>query len=297
LPIYHLHGLFVAISCVLMSGASMRWLTRFDVDEVIRQLSHSTVMMGVPTYYTRLLNNCNFNRHVAVPMRLFISGSAPLLAATFETFEQRTGHTIVERYGMSETGMNSSNPYTQGKRKSGSVGQALPGVDIKVVNEHFSHCALNEVGSILVKGDNVFKGYWNMPEKTAEDFTEDGFFITGDCGFLDEDNYLTIVGREKDMIICGGLNVYPKEIELLLDEHEMVVESAVIGLPHSDFGEAVVAVVVKQVNSPLTESDLITFAKQRLANFKVPKQVFFVQELPRNAMSKVQKALLREQYS
>ncbi len=298
LPIYHLHGLFVAISCVLMSGSSMRWLARFDVDEVMQQLPHCSVMMGVPTYYTRLLANDDFNRGITDSVRLFISGSAPLLIATFEAFEQRTGQTIVERYGMSETGMNTSNPYRleQGARRAGTVGTALSGVSIKVVTDKFKNCAPNEIGAILIKGPNVFKGYWNMPEKTVAGFTDDGFFITGDCGFLDDENYLTIAGREKDMIICGGLNVYPKEIELLLDEHSDVIESAVIGLPHSDFGEVVAAVVVKQQYSTLTEHELIAFARQRLANFKVPKQVFFVGQLPRNAMSKVQKALLRETY-
>ncbi len=301
LPIFHVHGLFVGINCVLLSAASMRWLPRFDVELVMQQLPHSTVMMGVPTYYTRLLSDERFNREIAQSIRLFVSGSAPLLTETFNQFEEVTGSAILERFGMTETGMNTSNPYV-GKRKAGTVGPPLPGTNIIVVTDDLQPCAIDEVGNILVKGNNVFSSYWRMPEKTAEDFTDNGFFKTGDQGFLDSDGYLNIVGRSKDMVICGGLNVYPKELELILNDHDAILESAVIGLPHPDFGEAVAAVVVcnpsvGSTSENITEAELISFMKQKVANFKVPKRIFFVDQLPRNAMSKVQKAQLRATYS
>jgi len=295
LPIFHVHGLFVAIGCVLLSGASMRWLSSYDVDQVIRSLPESTVMMGVPTYYTRLLAQPGFTAEVAANVRVFISGSAPLLEETFVEFEARTGHRILERYGMTETNMNTSNPL-DGERKPGTVGLPLPGVEVRVVDEEGRLLPVGEVGNLQVRGPNVFIGYWKLPDKTAEDFTADGFFNTGDKGSIDEDGYVSIVGRAKDMVITGGLNVYPKEIELLIDDLPGVVESAVIGVPHEDFGEAVVAVVVPRVAGELAEHDVIDACRKDLANFKVPKRVVFVDELPRNTMSKVQKNALRETY-
>lgn len=296
LPIFHIHGLFVAIGCVLMSGASMRWLPKFDVTTVLSNLPKSTVMMGVPTYYTRLLASSEFTSQTAKNMRLFISGSAPLLADTFKEFEQRTRHSILERYGMSETGMNTSNPLN-GERRAGTVGFPLPGVEARVTDLENNILPSNEVGDLQVKGKNVFSGYWKMPEKTAEDFTGDGFFVTGDKASVDDDGYVSIVGRSKDMIICGGLNVYPKEIELIVDDLPGVLESAVIGIPHADFGEAVAAVVVLDTGIELQEGSVISDMKDQVANFKVPKKVFFVDELPRNTMGKVQKNLLREKFS
>ena len=297
LPIFHVHGLFVAISCVLMSGASMRWLPGFNVETVLAELPRSTVMMGVPTYYTRLLASDRFDRDACRTLRLFISGSAPLLAETFVEFEQRTGHRILERYGMSETGMNTSNPL-RGERRAGTVGFPLPGVSARIVDDNGAPVAVGEVGNLQVKGPNVFGGYWRMPEKTAEDFTADGFFDTGDKAVLDADGYYSIVGRAKDMVICGGLNVYPKEVELVIDEIDGVAESAVIGVPHPDFGEAVVAVVVATAagRDSLGEAAVIAAAKPLLANFKIPKRVMVVDELPRNTMGKVQKNLLRDNY-
>ncbi|MBE9539436.1 MAG: malonyl-CoA synthase [Proteobacteria bacterium] len=296
LPIFHVHGLFVAIHCVLLSGARMRWLARFDAGDVTALLSQCTVMMGVPTYYTRLLAETEFDRDKCSAMRLFISGSAPLLADTFDEFYERTGHTIIERYGMSETGMNTSNPLL-GERRAGTVGPALPGVDVRVVDDEGVTVSLEEAGDLQVRGPNVFKGYWHMPDKTRESFTEDGFFDTGDKASISADGYVSIVGRSKDMIICGGLNVYPKEIEQLLDDVEGVLESAIIGVPHRDFGEAVVAVVVPNLGDTLQEQALIDFCKAQIANFKVPKRVFMVDELPRNAMGKIQKNVLRERYA
>ncbi len=293
LPIFHVHGLFVAIGCVLMSGASMRWLPKFDVDAVLANLQHSTVMMGVPTYYTRLLADPRFDARSCHNIRLFVSGSAPLLPETFIEFEQRTGKTILERYGMTETGMNTSNPLS-GERRVGTVGLPLPGVELRIVDASNRSVGPGVVGDIQVRGENVFRGYWNMPDKTAEDFTEDGFFITGDKGTVDADGYVSIVGRSKDMVITGGLNVYPKEIELLIDDMPGVVESAVIGVPHPDFGEAVTAVVVRQPGAEISAEEIIDHVKQHAANFKVPKSVLFVEQLPRNAMGKVQKNVLRE---
>jgi malonyl-CoA/methylmalonyl-CoA synthetase len=296
LPIFHVHGLFVAIGCVLMSGARMRWMPAFDVAEVIDALPDCTVMMGVPTYYTRMLAEPSFGPDICARVRLFISGSAPLLADTFEEFLLRAGKTILERYGMSETGMLTSNPL-EGERRAGTVGFPLPGVSVRVVGPDGKELNVGEVGAIQVKGANVFSGYWNLPEKTAEDFTEDGFFNTGDQGRFDADGYLSIVGRAKDMIITGGLNVYPKEIELLIDEIPGVRESAVIGVPHPDFGEAVTAVVVPEAGAELDAQAVKTFVKAHAANFKVPKTVHFVDSLPRNTMGKVQKNLLRDRFA
>lgn len=295
LPIFHVHGLFVALGCVMLSGASMRWLATYDVDEVIRYLPECTVMMGVPTYYTRLLRDKNFGAQVCENVRLFISGSAPLLAETFADFEARTGHRILERYGMTETNMNTSNPYA-GMRKPGTVGPPLPGVEVRIVDDQGIEVAANDIGNLQVRGPNVFKGYWKMPDKTADDFSDDGFFDTGDKGSIDDDGYVSIVGRAKDLVISGGLNVYPKEVEIFIDDVTGVKESAVIGVPHADFGEAVVAVVVLEPGAEIVEDDVITACKENIANFKVPKRVLFVDELPRNTMAKVQKNELRKTY-
>jgi malonyl-CoA/methylmalonyl-CoA synthetase len=299
LPLFHVHGLFVASHGALLNGSKMIFLPKFDCDEVMRQLPRATVFMGVPTYYVRLLAEPSFGQQSCTGMRLFISGSAPLLLDTFNEFAERSGHTILERYGMSETTMLSSNPY-DGQRIGGTVGLPLPGVSIRVVKHADgmpdAACSTDEVGDIEVKGSNVFKGYWRMPEKTAQEFTEDGYFKTGDVGKFDANGYLTIVGRSKDLIISGGYNVYPKEIESVIDELAGVVESAVIGVPHSDFGEAVVAVIVPQSGKALNEQQVIAALKSKIANFKVPKRVFFVPQLPRNTMGKVQKNVLREQF-
>ncbi|MDF2901284.1 MAG: matB [Phenylobacterium sp.] len=284
LPIFHVHGLFVALHCAFLSGAPMVWLPKFDDAQVLDGLAKATVMMGVPTFYTRLLANPEFTQACASHMRLFISGSAPLLESTFAEFEARTGVRILERYGMSEAVIITSNPL-EGERLAGSVGYPLPGVDLRIAG--------GETGVIQIKGPSVFAAYWRMPEKTAEEFTDDGYFITGDVGRQDPDGRVWISGRAKDLIISGGFNVYPKEIELIFDELPGVSESAVIGVPHPDFGEAVVAVVIGQGD----EADLIGQARTKLAAFKAPKRVFFVDELPRNAMGKVQKNLLRERYA
>lgn len=294
LPLFHVHGLFVASHGALLNGSKMIFLPKFDGAEVIRHLPRSTVFMGVPTYYVRLLADPSFGKEVCANMRLFISGSAPLLTDTFNEFVRRTGHTILERYGMSETTMLVSNPY-DGERAGGTVGLPLPGVSVRVVKSDGTACAVDEIGDIQVKGSNVFKGYWRMPEKTAEEFTADGYFKTGDVGKFDSKGYLSIVGRSKDLIISGGYNVYPKEIESFIDEMDGVTESAVVGVPHPDFGEAVTAVIVPKANVSLTESDVIAYLKSKIAKFKVPKRVFFVRELPRNTMGKVQKNVLREQ--
>lgn len=295
LPIFHVHGLFVAVGCALLSGASMRWLPGFSVDPVIDALPDCSVMMGVPTYYTRLLASPWFTREIAADRRLYVSGSAPLLAETFEAFEARTGHRIVERYGLTETVINTSSPL-DGERKAGTVGLPLPGVALRVVNDAGKPLGPGETGQIEVRGPNVFKGYWRMPEKTREDFTEDGFFRTGDNGQWDDDGYLAIVGRAKDMVISGGLNVYPREVELLLDSLDGVAESAVIGVPHPDFGEAVVAVVVPIAGESIDEAAVRESLKPQIAAFKVPKRVLSVDELPRNTMGKVQKNQLRDRY-
>ena len=296
LPIYHVHGLFFACHCTLLAGSRMLWLPRFDAHEVIKQLPHATLMMGVPTYYTRLLAEEAFGRPACSSMRLFMCGSAPLLAGTFEAFRERTGHAILERYGMSETGVITSNPL-DGERRAGSVGRPLPGESVRVTNESGATCAPGEVGSIEVKGPNVFPGYWRMPERTAEEFTADGYFRTGDMGALAPDGYLSIVGRAKDLIISGGLNVYPKEIEDRIDAMPGVVETAVIGVPDADLGEAVTALVVAATGHKLTEASIIASLKAEIAGFKVPKRVHFVSDLPRNAMGKVQKNVLRSRYA
>ena len=296
LPIYHVHRLFFACHCTLLAGSRMLWLPRFDAHEVIKQLPHATLMMGVPTYYTRLLAEEAFGRPACSSMRLFMCGSAPLLAGTFEAFRERTGHAILERYGMSETGVITSNPL-DGERRAGSVGRPLPGESVRVTNESGATCAPGEVGSIEVKGPNVFPGYWRMPEKTAGEFTADGYFRTGDMGALAPDGYLSIVGRAKDLIISGGLNVYPKEIEDRIDAMPGVVETAVIGVPDADLGEAVTALVVAATGHKLTEASIIASLKAEIAGFKVPKRVHFVSDLPRNAMGKVQKNVLRSRYA
>jgi malonyl-CoA/methylmalonyl-CoA synthetase len=296
LPLFHIHGLFVAAHGALMNGSKMIFLSKFDSAAVIRQLPRSTIFMGVPTYYVRLLGDPQFDRFTCEKIRLFVSGSAPLLTETFEDFKQRTGHTILERYGMSETGMLTSNPY-EGSRKAGTVGPALPGVSVRVVTTQGTHCAVDEIGDIQVNGPNVFQGYWQMPEKTAEEFTNDRYFKTGDVGRMDNEGYISIVGRSKDLIISGGYNVYPKEIESVIDELPGVLESAVIGIAHPDFGEAVTAVIVPRDGYQLSEADIIATLKEKIANFKVPKRVYVVEELPRNTMGKVQKNLLRERFS
>ena len=295
LPLYHVHGLFVALGCVLLSGAAMRWLPAFNAGKVIELLPRCTTMMGVPTYYTRLLASEDFTRETAAHIRLFISGSAPLLEETFHAFEDRTGHRILERYGTSETNMNTSNPLL-GERRPGSVGPPLPGVEVRICDAAGTALPHGETGNLQVRGENVFRGYWRMPEKTAEDFTEDGFFNTGDLGVVDEDGYFSIVGRSKDMIITGGLNVYPAEVEGIINDMAGVRESAVIGAPHPDFGEAVVAVIVCTPGAALNADQVTGHTKDRLAGYKAPKRVLFVDELPRNTMGKVQKNLLREEY-
>ena len=296
LPLFHVHGLFVASHGALLNGSAMIFLSKFNAQQVIRYLPRSTVMMGVPTYYVRLLQETDFTVDTCKQMRVFISGSAPLLIDTFLEFTQRTGHTILERYGMSETTMLTSNPYA-GARLGGTVGHPLPGVEVRVVNSENYICSVDEIGDIQVKGPNVFKGYWRMPEKTAEEFTDDAYFRTGDVGKFDTDGYLSIVGRSKDLIISGGYNVYPKEIESFIDDMPEVLESAVIGVPHVEFGEAVVAVVILKADKILTEDTLIARLKGMIANFKVPKKVHFLNELPRNAMGKVQKNSLRTQFA
>ena len=297
LPIFHIHGLFVACHCVLLSGSKMLFIPKFNAETVTQLLPRASVLMGVPTFYTRLLSNPAFSSAVCNNMRLFISGSAPLLEQTFEDFQVRSGHTILERYGMTETGMNTSNPL-EGKRKAGTVGFPLPGVTARIVDDAGQPVTANTVGNLQVKGGNVFKGYWRMPDKTAEEFTPDGFFKTGDMATLDNEGYISIVGRGKDMVITGGFNVYPKEIELEIDEIDGVVESAIIGIPHPDFGEAVTAVVTRDNNdSGCTEENIIATLKPKLANYKIPKRILFIDELPRNTMGKVQKNLLRETYA
>jgi len=295
LPIYHVHGLFVAINCALLSASRMLWLPKFDTAAVAALLPRVTVMMGIPTFYTRLLQERSFTRETCRNVRAFISGSAPLLAETFDAFRVRTGQAILERYGMTETGMLTSNPLA-GPRLAGTVGPPLPGVSLRIVDDRGAACAPGAVGSIEVKGPNVFSGYWRMPERTREDFSADGYFKTGDMGSWTPEHYVRIVGRAKDLIISGGLNVYPKEVEDRIDAIEGVVESAVIGMPDMDLGEAVVAVVVTRANHSLTETGVITRLKSDIAGFKVPKRVFFIDHLPRNAMGKVQKNVLRAQY-
>jgi malonyl-CoA/methylmalonyl-CoA synthetase len=302
LPIFHTHGLFVACNVSLIAGASMIFLPGFDLEAILRLLPRATVLMGVPTFYTRLLdavpeNGTRFDRDLVAHMRLFVSGSAPLLAETHAAFEARTGHRILERYGMTETNMNTSNPY-DGERRPGSVGPALPGVEVRVTDPQTgAPLPAGSTGMVEVRGPNVFKGYWKLPEKTREDFRDDGFFITGDLGVLAEDGYLGLVGRQKDLIITGGFNVYPKEVELLLDEMPGVLESAVIGLPHPDFGEAVFAVLVSQPGATLDLAAIDAALREHLARYKQPKALEILAELPRNTMGKVQKNVLRERFA
>jgi malonyl-CoA/methylmalonyl-CoA synthetase len=284
LPIFHVHGLFVAMHCAFLSGSAMLWFERFDDEVVIDALPRATVMMGVPTFYTRLVANPRFGREAARGMRLFISGSAPLLPSTFAEFEERSGQRILERYGMSEAVIITSNPL-DGERVAGSVGYPLPGVELRIAG--------GETGMIEIRGPSLFTGYWRMPEKTAEEFTADGFFMTGDIGRQDPDGRVSISGRAKDLVISGGYNVYPKEIELVLDELPGIEESAVIGVPHPDFGEAVVAVVTGSAD----EASVIAAARSQLAGFKCPKRVILRDDLPRNAMGKVLKSELRADYA
>ena len=295
LPIYHVHGLFVACHCALLSGAKMIFLSKFDAQTVVSLLHRATIFMGVPTYYARLLDEPGFGKDVCSNIRLFISGSAPLLAQTFSAFQERTGHAILERYGMTETGINASNP-VEGPRIAGTVGKPLPGVLVRIVDDAGQTVPLGEVGEIQVKGDHVVAGYWRKPSETAEAFTADGYLKTGDLGKLGPNGYFSVGGRAKDLVITGGLNVYPKEIEAAMDQLDGIAESAVIGVPHPDFGEAVVALVVRaEGGKGLTEAGILANLKEVLANYKVPKRVFFLNELPRNVMGKVQKNILRAQ--
>ena len=300
LPIFHTHGLFVASNIMLLAGGRMIFQSGFTTDALIGAMPQATALMGVPTFYTRLLADDRFTRELAEPMRLFISGSAPLLAETHREFESLTGQKILERYGMTETNMNTSNPY-EGERRAGTVGFALPGVEVRLLDPDTDQAAApGAVGMMQVRGPNVFAGYWQMPEKTREELLEDGFFITGDLATIDSDGYITIVGRSKDLIIAGGYNIYPKELELLIDDVPGVLESAVIGIPHADFGESVVAVVVREgsdAGQGLTTEGLQASVNEKLARFKQPRMVHFVEELPRNTMGKVQKNVLRDQYS
>jgi malonyl-CoA/methylmalonyl-CoA synthetase len=297
LPIFHTHGLFVATNVTLVAGGSMIFLPKFDIDAVIELLPKATSMMGVPTFYTRLLDDARFDKDLVAHMRLFVSGSAPLLAETHVQFEDRTGHRILERYGMTETNMNTSNPY-DGERRAGTVGMPLPGVELKITDpETGETIADGEVGQIEVRGPNVFKGYWQMPEKTAAELRADGFFITGDLGKIDADGYVHIVGRNKDLIISGGYNIYPKEIELVLDEQPGVLESAVIGVPHADFGETVVGLIVAKPGETPDLDAIAEAAGASLARFKHPRKLIVLDSLPRNTMGKVQKNVLRETYN
>ncbi len=296
LPIFHIHGLFVALNCALLNASKVIFQSRFNPQMIISELPNTTIMMGVPTFYTRLLDSPNFDKGVCKNVRLFISGSAPLLAESFNKFEERTGHKILERYGMTEAGMISSNPY-DGERVAGTVGYALPGVKARVVDKKGSELPRGEVGTLEIDGANVFAGYWEMPEKTAEEFRSDGYFITGDMAVMDDDSRISIVGRSKDLVISGGFNIYPKEIEAAIDKISGVKESAVFGVPHSDFGEGLTAVIVVEENSDLDETTVKASLANKLAKFKQPKKIFFIPELPRNTMGKVQKKALREEYT
>jgi malonyl-CoA/methylmalonyl-CoA synthetase len=297
LPIYHVHGLFVATHCAMLAGARMLWLPKFDAREVVSLLPRATVMMGVPTFYTRLLSDTAFTREACRSIRLFVSGSAPLLAETFEAFRERTGHAILERYGMTEAGMITSNPL-EGPRVGGTVGKPLHGIEVRIVGENGEAVGPGVIGGVQVRGANIFRGYWQMPDKTRAEFTADGWFKTGDVGEWVADGpgqgYLRLVGRAKDLIICGGLNVYPKEIEERIDQMEGVLESAVVAMPDPDFGEVVAAFVVRKPGCALSGADIVKRLKGEIAGFKVPKRVEFEDALPRNAMGKVQKATLRE---
>jgi len=296
LPIFHVHGLFVAINVLMKAQGKIIFLPKFNVDQILEFLPKANSMMGVPTFYTRLLSDGRFTRNLTKHMRLFVSGSAPLLSETHRAFETRTGHRILERYGMTETTMNTSNPY-DGERRAGTVGFPLPGVEARITDEKTGAILKsNEIGILEVRGPNVFKGYWRMLEKTKTEFREDGFFITGDIAQIDSEGYVAIVGRAKDLIISGGFNVYPKEIEIKIDALEGVMESAVIGAPHPDFGEAVIAVVVCAKGKITTAEKIQSALKVNLSNFKCPKAIFFLEGLPRNTMGKVQKNELRKQY-
>jgi malonyl-CoA/methylmalonyl-CoA synthetase len=296
LPIFHTHGLFVATNCTIANGSSMVFLERFDAGEVLRALPQCTVMMGVPTFYTRLLAHPGFDAAACASVRLFVSGSAPLLASVHHEFRERTGHAILERYGMTETSMLTSNPL-HGERRPGTVGLPLPGVDVRVVGDDGTEAPEGEVGGVEVRGPNVFGGYWRRPELNATEFTADGWFRTGDVGRFDTEGYLHLVGRSKDLVISGGLNVYPVEVEAVIDELPGVLESAVIGVADPDFGEAVVAVVVAEPGAVVDPDDVRRAARRRLAPFKVPKRVHVVDALPRNAMGKVEKAVLRARHA
>jgi malonyl-CoA/methylmalonyl-CoA synthetase len=296
LPIFHTHGLFVATNIALLSGCKILFLPKFDREAIIALLPQATSMMGVPTFYTRLLDDPRFDRALTGHMRLFISGSAPLLAETHKLFEERSGHRILERYGMTETNMSTSNPY-EGERRAGTVGFPLPGIELKITDSTTGETLpQGDIGEIEVRGANVFKGYWNMPEKTAEELRSDGFFITGDLGMIDADGYVHIVGRNKDLIISGGFNIYPKEIEAVLDAQEGVLESAVIGVPHPDFGETVLALIVPSAERAPDLDAIHAQISQSLARFKLPKKLILLPELPRNTMGKVQKNTLRDQF-
>jgi malonyl-CoA/methylmalonyl-CoA synthetase len=295
LPVFHVHGLFVAIHGALLNGSPMIWLAKFDPKLVIEAMPRATVFMGVPTLYVRMLAEPSLNREAVKHMRLFISGSAPLLIETFNEWKARTGHTILERYGMSETIMLTSNPY-EGERRGGTVGFPLPDVGVRVRDDQGNEVPTGEIGGIQVKGPNVFKGYWQMPGKTKEEFTADGWFRTGDVGRIDERGYVTIVGRSKDLIISGGYNVYPAEIEGYINEMHGVAESAVVGVPHPDFGEVGVAIVIAKPGAQIDGEKIVATLKSQLANFKIPKKCFVVDALPRNTMGKVQKNLLREEH-
>ena len=296
LPLFHTHGLFVATNVMLSAGGSMIFLPKFDLDNIIYSLPKSSAMMGVPTFYTRLIGDNRFNRNLVDHMRLFVSGSAPLLSETHVQFKKITGHRILERYGMTETNMNTSNPYV-GERRAGTVGRPLPGVELKITDsktgkEKFT----DEIGQIEVRGPNVFKGYWKMPEKTKDELRENGFFITGDLGKIDQDGYIHIIGRDKDLIISGGFNIYPKELEIFIDKHEGVLESAVVGVPHPDFGETPIAVIVPEIDNPPNLSKIEENFKVQIARYKHPRDLLLVDKLPRNTMGKVQKNLIRDQY-
>lgn len=296
LPIFHVHGLFVALHCALLNGSKVIFLNKFTLEGIKSNLPRSTVMMGVPTFYVRLLEDPEFNRELCANMRLFVAGSAPLLSETFEAFTKVSGHRILERYGMTEAGMITSNPY-DGDRIPSTVGFPLPGVTARVADSEGREVARGEVGVLEIKGPNVFQGYWCMPEKTAEEFRDDGYFITGDMATMDDSGRISIVGRAKDLVISGGYNVYPKEVENVIDEVDGVKESAVIGVPHPDFGEGVTAVVVKEADASLSAEEIMKALNGKIARFKQPQKIFFVEELPRNTMGKVQKKQLRETYS
>lgn len=297
LPIFHTHGLFVACNIILSVGASMTFLPKLDPEQLLDLMPNATVLMGVPTFYTRLLASPRLDKRATANMRLFVSGSAPLLAETHREFHERTGHAILERYGMTETNMNTSNPY-DGERRPGTVGFALPGSEVRITDRESGEVLPgSETGAVEVRGPNVFKGYWRMPEKTASEFRGDGFFVTGDLGLIDEDGYLHIVGRDKDLVISGGYNVYPKEIEQWIDDLPQVLESAVVGVGHPDLGEGVTAAVVLKPGEQLDEAQVLEALEDKVARYKQPKRVFFIDILPRNVMGKVQKNVLRERYA